>query len=981
LSVYSTFNLDQLVPERFQELCCAILVNNFSPLIEPHVRPGRDGGIDAELIEEAFTSYSEIINRPINSKVSDGSEHIWIFQVKHIRQEREKDRQKTIISAMKNEVSAWKKKRGRKPTHFILLTNINLKMSTKKSLKALGKYFSHFECWGEEKIISFVHGNVGFQSAFFPSFSNLSTNIAQLTIAIQGNQSFIKDSSKAKSKETRSKPENLVRITEALFLSSVKKLVDYEISFLRTNEEFFGQLGYQQNEFKAPKDWIKIEVLSPKDGILVLSKGQKVLSNFLNEIIQRNVGIVLWERYLGEETKRDENIATLLCHPDKVDLIREVTKKLFKVVQGKNTAHLIVDRCLKELQSKILTDVKNNRITEAEEGVGELIAGRREYSHHKRQHPTAFYPNMRAFGLKPVFGWDFSSLWENILTNIAEVAFSGLHPPDLYRRLIRAPFYLCIDAIINKLPEERFQAELAATHVIFRVLNNKKNDVYLKYFLDNVDDLTIAVGDIEHQIESKEDAQWAIGITKAVTKYIAELGKLVLSKKIDLSFDSLLSLIDKSTSLQFQDLLHNAKIDFENWHVRCELQKSFERQVNEIRFDFVYALATYSWFLERKKRSPDPSLALLLLKKIPAKSIIELYQSKLNEKNGWFGWWFNPEGKRTSWSSRVDHDVRDSLQLAILYLSIVPEDLYTLRLLEVESSYKEFIEELKQLKETLSSLGHNSSNDFVKVKEILASARNYILEVLKDTIRQSDFSECKLKTIQESFSSKIQAKDPEGVLYLIEEMSVKKTPYYIGSYCIYDKIWFLEKIGGMTVCGMGEQWADSILFGREQLLVQAALRLVTAEQYKFEELETIFNSLKEIGNANTVLLTGPVSIPWYYWDKYLDREHQMQQGISLQPGRAGRLGKIDVYFNRHMKNGEFLLIPKASFVWRTIKRLFAPKIEMIDPSSDIGKKIAEQNPNMDLTLKCLVYAREEGIMQFHGDRKTIRFLQPSVDEE
>ena len=978
--MFSIFNLDQLVPERFQELCCAILVNHFSPLILPHGRPGRDGGIDAELIGEAFTSYSEIINRPINSTASDGSKHTWIFQVKHIRQEGKKERQRAIIDAMKKEVEAWKKKRGCKPTHFFLLTNVNLKMSTKKLLKASGNYFSYFECWGEEKITSFVNGNVALQNAFFPSFSKLIVEVTKLT-AIQENQSFIEDTSKLKSKKTKSRS---IKVTKASFLSSIRKLVNYEISFLRTNDEFLGHLLYRQDKFKAPKNWIKIEVKSPKNGILILSEDQSALSSLINEVIQCNVGITFWERYLGEETQRGESITTLLCHPEKADLVRAATKKLFKVVQGENTAHLIVDEYLKELQSKILTDIKNNRITEAEEDLNELIAGRREYSRNKKQYPTAFYPNMRTLGIRPVFGWDFSNLWEDILTNIAEVAFSELHPKDLYHRLIRAPFHLCIEAIRNKLPEERFQAELAATHVILRVISDKKNEAHLKCFLDNLDDLTTAVGDIEHQIESKEDAEWAVAITRVVTRYIAELGKLALSKKIDLSFDSLLPFIYKSTSLQFQDLRYNTKKEFEDWQVRYDLQKFFEGQIYEIRCDFLFALATYSWFLERKKGSHDPSLALSLLKEIPAKLIIDLYQLKLDGKNDWFNWWFNPEGKRTMWSSKVDHDIRESIQLAILNVPIIPQDLCSLQLLEVESSYKEFIGELEQLKETLSNIDHKPSNDFIQVKKILDAARNLILDILNDRIRQSSFSEDKLKTIQDSFLKKIKHESPEGVLYLLEEGSVEEVSYYIGTNLIHDKISFLENTGfmGYSVCGMGEQCADNILFGREQLLVEAISGLVAVEMYELEELDVIINSLKETGSVNTVLLTSPISIPWHYWNKYLEREHQYpQQEVSLQPGRVGRLGEIDVYYNRHMKNGEFLLIPKASFVWRTIKRLLVPKIEVIDPYSGVGKKIAEQYKSMDLTLKCLVDAREEGIMRFQGDTKAIRFLQPSVHEE
>ena len=61
--------------------------------------------------------------------------------------------------------------------------------------------------------------------------------------------------------------------------------------------------------------------------------------------------------------------------------------------------------------------------------------------------------------------------------------------------------------------------------------------------------------------------------------------------------------------------------------------------------------------------------------------VVQFYYQRRFGESIWFNSWFRPAGKRVSWSSSVDHDVRDTLQLAILTLPIKKENFEKLDML------------------------------------------------------------------------------------------------------------------------------------------------------------------------------------------------------------------------------------------------------------------------------------------------------------
>jgi hypothetical protein len=749
---------------------------------------------------------------------------------------------------------------------------------------------------------------------------------------------------------------------------AIRQLAEYEIGFLQTNTSFLEKLRVSNEKKELPEDWKKYTYKSKCNGLLGLASDVTSLQWLIEKIAQNEVHITFWQRFLGEATEPGDDIVSLSYNPDVEAELFSHLSRIFECVQGENQAHVKVDQYLRELESKILSDVKANKIQDVQDGLRELLQARRDYSSFKKDNPDAFYPNTRRWGRKPVFGWDFMDLWERVLKNVCDIIFSGQYPKSVYELLIYLPFSLCIEAIQAKRPKESFQAELFTLGAIFWVIVEKREKSFMDYFLDMLEDLAQEVHDLDLRLKTVNDGEWALSISKEVASYIANLGYLALSGKAALPFDKLSHLLELATSLHFMEILSgDSDLD---WQQKYDFQKELDRKLALVKKGYIYAWATYSWHQERNGPKQDPSFAISLLNRLQIKEVISFYSRNTAVDTGWIDSWFRPEGKRASWSWSVDHDVRDSLQLAILTLPVKKEDLEELDMFQVKSSYDTFVKEIVELHGRLSSKGIKVS-DLGAVTNTLNEALQYHEEKLKDLIRnQKAFSVRKIEEVTNSFQKSINEHSQEGSLYSVEETLLNegiKPSHYVGQYFISDKVWYLEETGtsSYSVMGLGSGWAENIVAGRAHVLVMTGKEIATQVEYQPSDLRKTLEHIRASYDENFAMLLSPMTIPWNISSELILNEHQVTSGGEpRRAGRSGKLGKVDIFYNRFLKRGEILVFPKMAFSWVIKEKSRAPKITMIEEGSDEAKQLKEKNPDIDLGIKALVFAREEGVMRY-----------------
>jgi hypothetical protein len=972
MSFHVSFNLDELTPLRFQELCNVLLLNYFSQLITPMVRTGRDGQLDGKL-DGPPINYSDLLNAPFAYKAPDGTDSFWVFQCKHTQRENETDRDADTVKALKSEIAKWEKKE-RRPTHYIFMTNVNLKASTIADMDALGKAaFGFFDLWHEPKISGFIANSTALQKTFYP------TRSTSLDITVIDLKSL-----------AVTLPAPIAAVTPSAVAAgppkdAIRMLAEYEIRFLKTNTSFLETLRVSTEHRDVPEEWKVYTLKSKCEGLLALASDGTSLQWLVDKIVQNNVHVTLWSRFLGEHTEPEDDIATISYNPDVEAELLFHLDRIFECVPGQNNAHLAVDSYLRSLESSILTDVKANKIQDAQDGLYALLRSRADYSSFKADHPEASYPNMRRWGRKPIFGWDFMGLWESVLKNVCDVVLSGQYPESVYDLVIYFPFHLSIDAIRSKRPKESFQAELLTLQIVFWVIVKKDNPAFFDRFLDKLEDLAQAVSDLDHHTRSVPDAEWALGISKEVAAYIAELGHLTLSGKAPLiSIDKLAHVLGLATSLDFSSLLSEMGGQSDDYSAVVDVQGELVRKLDLIRKEYLFAWATFSWHQERSTGACDPTFARSLLAQVEMTETVSFYvQNSRADNHDWIESWFRPEGKRVSWSWTADHDVRDVLQLAVLSFPIRKESFENLDLFQVESSHETFVKELTELHARLRAKGVTVS-DIATVVPILAAALQYHQERFKDSIRsQTVLSHKKTDEVTTTFQKAMTDHTREGVLYSVDEtLGVTEPTHYVGQYSISDKVWFLDETGRSyyDVSGQGSGWAENIISGRLHLLVTKGREIASQVTYAPEQLPEILGQIRDASREDSALLLSPMTIPWKMSSELLANEYQLQSaGEPKTAGRSGRLGKADLFYVRFLKRGELLLVPKMAFSWTIRKKASRPIIEMIDQSSDEAKKIAEKNPGMDLGLKVLVLAREEGTMNYKEHLPAPVLYVPRVD--
>lgn len=942
------FDLDRLDPLEFQELCNTILQKYFSPLITPFVRAGKDGLIDG-MLETDPIRYSNLLDRPLAYKAPDGSDTLWIFQCKHVRNE--KNREKTVFNSLKSELAKWKTK-TKKPTHYILLTNVNLKVSDVKGLKELAKdHFTYFEIWHEPKISNFVAGDVALQKAYYPDRStSLNLSIVNLDQAQNSIRQDIHRTSLSVLEKTDPK--------EALQI-----LVNHELEFIKSNISFLAILKFDKRNVSPPEEWKTLTYLSKENGTLNLnSHNSQSLEWIADKIVGNKLLVTSWQTFLGEDIVKGAKIGTFSYPIELENELFQNLDSLFIYTKYEHLAHQHVDRHLKNLESEILTNLQSNKIQDAQQDLSEIIDLRKHYILLKKKQPDAQYPNSRIWGRQLILGWSFLGLWEKIFTNICDIVFSGEYPKNLCNILIRSPFSLCITAIRKEFSKVPFQNELAATHIILRsISDSKKNrEFLLDTFLDALDDVAQSILIFEYEVKTSEKADWALDIAVELTSYIRELGKLSISGKSLVELKKLENILNLVTSLKF---LH---LDACEKGVRASLslQHDLQKKLLLIRKECLFAWATLAWHYERHHISIKKALAIELLQSLEMKDISLFYNSYTDAPPNWLETWFIPEGKRSSWSWAVDHDIRECLQLAILSLKIKPEDFSAIKAFTNDSLQHKFLIEIKELHNRLSKEGY-VNNSLSSIEDILSKSFKNIEDEFKEFIKKQNFlSSNKLEAINENFQETMNENTLENILYKVEE--VVQNPkqegiWFVGPYLIEEKLWFLENTGSTyySVKGLGSRWADNLKKSISRLLVEKAKIIGSSNEFKLSNILDTLQSIKENYTDDYILICSYLTISWEILSKINETDKSIPFAYAIS-----KIGNVEIFYDENLKCAEILVIPKNSFVWNVEKKRHTPDISFIDESTDESKEIKKLNPDLDLGLNVLVDAREKGFLTY-----------------
>ncbi|MFA6916369.1 MAG: hypothetical protein WC222_08225 [Parachlamydiales bacterium] len=952
MSRYVTFDLDELGSTKFQELCNSLLLKHFSPLIHCMVRPGRDGQCDGRL-NGLPVNYSDLINRPFKYKV-DGKGVIWFFQAKHTQKEDGLDRQKAVLSAFKKEISDWKKKvLEERPTHYILLTNVNLMESTAKQIQSSGdEFFVHFEIWHEPKISCFINGDEALQKTFYPHRStslNLITEDALKQVLTSVNVE--------KNMLTVSQSErNTVRNIEEF----IKILVEYEINFQKINDSFARNLKIFTQTEDPPEEWIIYEYVSKEEGILILSEKITELQKLANKVARNEIQVTKWNRHLGEEICKGEIIIAFACDPEIELQLETLLGSVFNYMPIESLAYSEVDKNLRQLESKILNDIKNFKIQDAHDGLQQMYRLRETYSLFKADYSNVFYPNVRTFGGKPVIGWDFISLWENIFRNIYDMAFEGKIPEFLTESLLSIPFVLCGEAIRKRRNNKSYQTELDTLRIPLRTIIKKDDTYLLELYFDKLENLALELSNLDYHIESLDQAEWAFGIIIETSKFIANLGWMLLSGKIpQLSFDYLNKCLSLITSLSFNSLLSRKNL-VSDIYLK---QKNLKSEIILIRKECLFAWATFEWFQQRLNCTFDPKLSLNFLKNLNIEDVVLFYNRNKFSKNGWINEWFIPSGKQVSWSWAIDHDIREILQLAILTLPIKPNNFSQLKELDDSGWYKQFILELEQLHKQLNSC---IRDNFSLIVTILDEAHHQQKANLKQLIRSQSLSKEKLDVVDHDFQKNMSLKSKEGILYFIEDISKQenlKPSHAVGPYFIENKNYFIDQIGSVTYVysDIGKICAEMLNSQRERLLVDLVRKIGVCKEYESNQLEEIINRICNSYQEDYLLLCSSQALGELYGLKVFQ-----QRDSSVNAYLCRKIGQIDVLFLTVLEYGEILLVPKLGFVWFVENKTTKIKIDLINEESQLGIQIVEANPGIDLGEKVIVNGREKGTMLFQS---------------
>jgi len=447
--------------------------------------------------------------------------------------------------------------------------------------------------------------------------------------------------------------------------------------------------------------------------------------------------------------------------------------------------------------------------------------------------------------------------------------------------------------------------------------------------------------------------------------FAAEIARFSLTKKLSVELNFAKRLIGLATGIGFVN--HSSDIEGEDWKTSYEKLKVFDSTNSDTQSELTFAIGTFAWFLARNGRNDLVGVAVSHLNSLPIKKVVELYQRGQGLRR-WYSWWFVPEGKRVSWSSRVDHDIREALLLRIALGKISAEDVLNLPLLESPSSVTDFINDLKICYEQMTTFGISNGAPLEENEAAITEAKHEIEKRRLDQIRgDTKLSEKKIAATNASFSEFLQKHDPSGVLYQLKvsKDAEFKGSHYVGTYMLYEKEWFLEDKGYVShsVMGMGSSWAENLVLGRESLLAEKLKQTKKFEKLKLDKLRSVLENIRDNKSSEYVLLINSLSVPWELRHEFFKNAHQLKPATrKFAPGQIARIGEVDVFSGRQLLRGQIALFPKATFTWLTKAKCVQPEVRLIIADSDEGKALRKQKPELDFELKVIIEAREFGTM-------------------
>jgi hypothetical protein len=163
-------------------------------------------------------------------------------------------------------------------------------------------------------------------------------------------------------------------------------------------------------------------------------------------------------------------------------------------------------------------------------------------------------------------------------------------------------------------------------------------------------------------------------------------------------------------------------------------------------------------------------------------------------------------------------------------------------------------------------------------------------------------------------------------------------------------------------------WAENILRGREQLVIQYLL-----ENYKGETEElTLSNFLTELEALDDgfCVLANHRTFPWHVASTHIRHEKSGEGPNKTYIGNCRIL-----YNHKYIDKGKAIILPVAGMNWNVVNKLEVPEISLIEPDSEEGKRIQVKNPEMDISQKVLINSREIGFVDSNIPLEEVRFIE------
>jgi hypothetical protein len=977
MAKHQTMNIDTIrYPEKFQELCHALLMRYFGPELIPCGSLGKDMGLDA-ILEQTPSVPCKFEGVPkVYAHTKFKKNGTWVFQMKFHTTYDGRIPQ-TVTKDMKNEIADWNK-RGDIPENFIYITNMVFPPKARKYFKDLNKdkkkIFHYVDFWDGAKIHAMLTCNDDIRRVFFPNcedrIDGLAIEIKKLTPPLpKGEKGKNKRASGTTVSDKTLKPKSKaseLKTTVKTIEDKIKSLVKIEYDFTQLNEKIYQRIKIGES-VKPGKDWKKIKVNAKKSGLIQLTPSSYESINLLIDGIKRNsIKLIHWSKFFSETIKAGEEIISFEYREGLEEVIQTISDNFATIGEEENTIHDSIDKELNEIVDHITSSLSSSKFATFNTYLTKFQSLKNKYLDLKYEIGEGSYPNVRRFG-SITFGWDFSSKWLEHYKTICSLAVDDKLPEEMYSQLFYSPFWAVSSLIRNYGNEDRLRDELNICQYLINLTSDPRINAPFD-FEDKIENFILDFNDSRYQVKTKDNLESILKIAKVLCNFLDSK----VRNEIDASPDA-----DIATTINFLNIIgsYNASdTDFANqpqeWEENRKVIADFQNDIRLMSVESKFAYATYSLYLARTENNKWLSLAKELINQVKLDDIVYFYNN-LRKMRNWYQWWFTPKGKRVSWSSSFDHDIREAFLFKLLNSDFNPEDIVSLSIFETSPDFEKIKNELNSLAELVSE---KMVSDVSLLISKMQQSYNLAHKEQLDKIRKANhFDKQKLEEIDKDFVEELNVANMENILYKVEVVPDLKSERYVGTYTLYDKDWFLEDTPHVSrsVHSMGANWADIIMRGREYLLGEYIKNNFQLYEVSETELDKIIEEMKQNIKSDFVIIKHPYSFPHMLWQKHFSPPKD--QSIKRI---HGKLAEANVLTVNSIDRWTFCIYPKSAFTWATNSLCTKPRIETIDPLSDIGKKIKEKNPTIDTDLKVIVAAKENGEIRFNEEYlKEVKFYK------